>query len=103
MLSSMGMGILLGFIIQYIAKFPKEPSEIIWLKEVTKWYGLFGFGFMVLLKMLVVPLVLISIIRVIMNMNSDENLGKLTYKTILMLLGTTAIAASIGLIVGYLF
>ena len=103
MLSSMGMGILLGFIIQYIAKFPKEPSEIIWLKEVTKWYGLFGYGFMDLLKMLVVPLVLISIIRVIMNMNSDENLGKLTYKTILMLLGTTAIAASIGLIVGNLF
>ena len=103
MLASMGMGILLGFIIQYIAKFPKEPSEIIWLKEVTKWYGLFGYGFMDLLKMLVVPLVLISIIRVIMNMNSDENLGKLTYKTILMLLGTTAIAASIGLIVGNLF
>ena len=103
MLASMGMGILLGFIIQYIAKFPKEPSEIIWLKEVTKWYGLFGYGFMHLLKMLVVPLVLISIIRVIMNMNSDENLGKLTYKTILMLLGTTAIAASIGLIVGNLF
>ena len=103
MLSSMGMGILLGFIIQYIAKFPKDPSEIIWLKEVTKWYGLFGYGFMDLLKMLVVPLVLISIIRVIMNMNSDENLGKLTYKTILMLLGTTAIAASIGLIVGNLF
>ena len=103
MLSSMGMGILLGFIIQYIAKFPKEPSEIIWLKEVTKWYGLLGYGFMDLLKMLVVPLVLISIIRVIMNMNSDENLGKLTYKTILMLLGTTAIAASIGLIVGNLF
>ena len=103
MLASMGMGILLGFIIQYIAKFPKEPSEIIWLKEVTKWYGLLGYGFMDLLKMLVVPLVLISIIRVIMNMNSDENLGKLTYKTILMLLGTTAIAASIGLIVGNLF
>ena len=103
MLSSMGMGILLGFIIQYIAKFPKDPSEIIWLKEVPKWYGLFGYGFMDLLKMLVVPLVLISIIRVIMNMNSDENLGKLTYKTILMLLGTTAIAASIGLIVGNLF
>ena len=56
-----------------------------------------------LLKMLVVPLVLTSIIRVIMNMNRDENLGKLTSRTIFMLLGTTAIAASIGLIVGNLF
>ena len=103
MIVSMLIGIFLGFIIQYIAKFPKDPTQISWLKEVTSWYGLVGYGFMDLLKMLVVPLVLISIIRVIMNMNSDENLGKLTYKTILMLLGTTAIAASIGLIVGNLF
>ena len=103
MLASMGMGIILGFIIQYVAKFPKDPSKITWLNEVTSWYGLFGYGFMDLLKMLVIPLVLISIIRVIMNMNKDENLGKLTYRTILMLLGTTAIAASIGLIVGNLF
>ena len=103
MLASMGMGIILGFIIQYVAKFPKDPSTIIWLNEVTSWYGLFGYGFMDLLKMLVIPLVLISIIRVIMNMNKDENLAKLTYRTILMLLGTTAIAASIGLIVGNLF
>ena len=103
MLVSMGMGTILGFIIQYIAKFPKDPTQISWLKEVTTWYGLVGYGFMDLLKMLVIPLVLTSIIRVIMNMNKDENLGKLTSRTILMLLGTTAIAASIGLIVGNLF
>ena len=103
MLVSMGMGVILGFIIQYIAKFPKDPTQITWLKEVTSWYGIVGYGFMDLLKMLVIPLVLTSIIRVIMNMNKDENLGKLTSKTVLMLLGTTAIAASIGLIVGNLF
>ena len=103
MLVSMGMGTILGFIIQYIAKFPKDPTQISWLKEVTTWYGLVGYGFMDLLKMLVIPLVLTSIIRVIMNMNKDENLGKLTSRTILMILGTTAIAASIGLIVGNLF
>ena len=103
MLVSMGMSTILGFVIQYIAKFPKDPTQISWLKEVTTWYGLVGYGFMDLLKMLVIPLVLTSIIRVIMNMNKDENLGKLTSRTILMLLGTTAIAASIGLIVGNLF
>ena len=103
MIVSMLIGIVLGFIIQFIAKFPKDPTQINWLKEVTSWYGLVGYGFMDLLKMLVVPLVLTSIIRVIMNMNRDENLGKLTSRTIFMLLGTTAIAASIGLIVGNLF
>lgn len=103
MLVSMAMGIILGFIIQYVAKFPKDPTQITWLKEVTSWYGLLGYGFMDLLKMLVVPLVLTSLIRVIMNMNKDENLSKLTSRTILMLLGTTAIAAIIGLVVGNLF
>ena len=43
------------------------------------------------------------LIGYINDMNKDENLGKLTSRTILMLLGTTAIAASIGLIVGNLF
>ena len=103
MIVSMLIGIVLGFIIQFIAKFPKDPTQISWLKEVTSWYGLVGYGFMDLLKMLVVPLVLTSIIRVIMNMNRDENLGKLTSRTIFMLLGTTAIAASIGVIIGNIF
>ena len=44
MLVSMGMGTILGFIIQYIAKFPKDPTQISWLKEVTTWYGLVGYG-----------------------------------------------------------
>ena len=103
MLVSIVMGVALGLVIQYVANFPKNPTEIIWLNEVTKWYGLVGYGFMDLLKMLVVPLVFISIIRVIMNMKSDENLGKLTSKTVLMLLGTTALSGIVGLVIGNLF
>ena len=93
----MGMGTILGFIIQYIAKFPKDPTQISWLKEVTTWYGLVGYGFMDLLKMLVVPLIFVSIIRVIINMKAEENLGKLTTRSILTLLGTTTIAAIVGI------
>ena len=103
MIVSTIVGLILGVIIQVVAGFPNNPGEVQWITEVSKWYGLVGYGFMDLLKMLVIPLVLTSIIRVIMNMNKDENLGKLTSRTILMLLGTTAIAASIGLIVGNLF
>lgn len=103
MLVSMAMGIGLGFVIQYIAGFPKNPTEITWLNEVVKWYGLVGYGFMDLLKMLVIPLVLTSIIRVIMNMGSGENLGKLTSRTVLLLLGTTALSGIVGITVGNLF
>ena len=103
MIISTLLGIGLGVVIQYIAKFPQDPSQIPWLNETTKWYGLVGYGFMDLLKMLIVPLVLVSIIRVIMNMNQGENLGKLTSTTVFMLLGTTAIASIIGIVVGNLF
>ncbi|MBO3445519.1 cation:dicarboxylase symporter family transporter [Clostridium sp. CCUG 7971] len=103
MIISTLLGIGLGVVIQWVAKFPKDPSTIIWLTEVNKWYGLIGYGFMDILKMLVVPIVFVSIIRVIMNLKEGEDINKLTARTIIMLLGTTAVAAIIGIIIGNLF
>ena len=95
------LGFILGLIIQWIAGFPSVPRDVKWLSEVASWYGLIGNGFMDLLKMLVVPLVFLSIVRVIMNMKGD-NLGKMTARTIGMLVGTTLIAAIIGIVIGQL-
>ena len=103
MISAMGIGLVLGFIIQLVAGFPEKPSSIRWIEEVSKWYGLVGNGFMDLLKMLVVPLIFVSIIRVIINMKDGVNLGKLTSKSLLVLLGTTTLATIVGLVVGNLF
>ena len=103
MISAMGIGLVLGFIIQLVAGFPEKPSSVRWIEEVSKWYGLVGNGFMDLLKMLVVPLIFVSIIRVIINMKDGVNLGKLTLKSLTVLLGTTALAAIVGLVVGNLF
>ena len=103
MISAMGIGLVLGFIIQLVAGFPEKPSSVRWIEEVSKWYGLVGNGFMDLLKMLVVPLVFVSIIRVIINMKDGVDLGKLTSKSLLVLLGTTTLATIVGLVVGNLF
>ncbi len=102
MIISIFLGLGLGIIIQLIAKFPSDPSEISWIKEISSWYGLLGNGFMDLLKMIVMPLVLVSIIRVIMNMKED-NLGKLTFKSMGMFFLTTALAATIAIIIGTMF
>ena len=96
------LGLLLGVVIQIVAAFPENPSEVVWLNEVSNWYGLLGNGYMDLLKMLVVPLVFLSIVKVIMNMQG-ENLGKMTARAIGMLIGTTLIAAMIGIIVSIVF
>ena len=94
------IGLALGVIIQLVAGLPEDPTKVVWLQEVTKWYGLFGYGFMDLLKMLVVPMVFVSIIRVIINMKEGDNLQALTFRSLGMLLGTTALAAIIGIVVG---
>lgn len=93
------LGLALGLLIQIVAGFPSEPDEIIWMNEVSSWYSFVGNGFMDLLKMLVIPLVLISMIRVIMNMEGNH-LGKMAGKTIGTLLGTTLIAGILGMILG---
>lgn len=93
------IGLILGVIIQLVAGFPNDPKSITWLNETAKWYSLFGSGFMDLLKMLVVPMVLVSMIRVIINMGDQDNLESLTFRTIGMLLLTTALSAVIGTVV----
>lgn len=94
------IGLLLGIGIQLIAGMPEDPSSITWLNEIATWYDLIGSGFMSLLKMLVVPIVFVSIIRVILNMKDGDNLGKLTSRSILVLVITTATSALVGIIFG---
>lgn len=96
------IGLVLGIIIQVVAGFPEDPSNVVWLKEVSKWYSFVGSGFMDLLKMLVVPMVFVSILRVIIHMGENDDLGKLTFRSIGMLLGTTAMSAIVGVVVGNL-
>lgn len=103
MLSATGIGLVLGLLIQVVGGFPDAPLDVPFIAEINKWYGLFANGFMDLLKMLVIPLIFVSIMRVIINMKQGENLGKLTARTLGVLIATTSIAATIGLVIGNLF
>lgn len=93
------IGLVLGLIIQAVAGFPDNPSEITWLNEISKWYSLVGSGFMDLLKMLVVPLIFISILKVIIDMGEGKDLKHITFRTVAMLILTTALASIVGIIV----
>lgn len=96
MITGVCLGLALGVVIQLVAGLPKDPGQVVWLKEVSSWYGLFGNGYMDLLKMLVIPLVFVSIIRVIITMEGD-NLGKITLKTVVTLVGLSLVAGVIGM------
>ena len=55
-----------------------------------------------LIKMLVIPLVVSSLISSVTSLDNPDQLKKIGFKTIALLLGTTAIATVVGILVGSL-
>ena len=70
--------------------------------EISTWYSLIGTGFLKLVQLLAIPVVFLSIIKVVTEVKGDR-LKALTGKTFFTLLGTTAIAALVGILVVKLF
>ncbi|MDF2566214.1 MAG: sodium:dicarboxylate symporter [Massilibacillus sp.] len=71
-----------------------EASPIV--KETNSWFDIVGSGYVRLLKMIVVPLVLVSITSSIIQIKDIKTFRKTGVLVIGILLFTTAIAASIG-------
>lgn len=97
------LGLVLGLVMQWSAGFPAKPTDVTFISETTKWYSLFGNGFMNLVKMLVIPLVMVSIVHVIINMQDGMKLGKLVRNTIIMTMSMVAVSAILGLALGMIF
>ncbi|WP_343101805.1 dicarboxylate/amino acid:cation symporter [Romboutsia sp. MSSM.1001216sp_RTP31141st1_G3_RTP31141_220114] len=93
------LGLLLGFIFGLIVK--QLPTGFI--KDTLLLNGIlkvFGNGFTSAIKMMVVPLVFVSLICGIASMGDVKKLGRIGGKTMLFYLGTTAIAIIVSLILG---
>ncbi len=103
MIISTVLGLILGVVIQAVSGFAQNPLEITYVAETTTWYGLFGNGFVDLIRMLVVPLISVSIIYVIINMKEGANLGKLTRNTLIAMVSMVVVSTLVGLAVGMLF
>ena len=97
------IGLILGLVIQFVAGFPNDPMELTFVRETTLWYSLLGSGFISLVRMLVIPLVMVSIIHVIINMKEDANLGSLVKRTLVVSLVMVAVAVAVGLTLGIIF
>lgn len=97
------MGLALGLLIQYVSNFVDDPTQIPFVRETTKWYGLIGNGFIDFIRMLVIPLVMVSITHVIIHMDESNNVNAMVRKSIITTMTMVAIAAIVGLGFGILF
>lgn len=96
--TAMGIGIVLGAILQAIYG---AESQV--LTGTLDWYSIVGSGYVRLLMLIVVPLVMVSIIRAIINLEKTKQLGKMAGWVIGILIGTTMIAAVVGISSALLF
>ncbi|MFN1532123.1 L-cystine transporter [Vibrio jasicida] len=87
-------GSLFGLALQLIHG---EGSAVI--AQTLEWVGIVGSGYVGLLKMVIMPLVLVSMIAAVVKLEKGGSLGKISGLTISVLLVTTAIAALIGIVV----
>lgn len=96
MLVGLILGCIIGLGVQAIEGFPDGSTVV--LKETSTWYGLFGRTFIAFIRMIVIPLVFVSIVKVILDFGGDKSLTKVTRRGIFWLLFTTGIAAILGMI-----
>ncbi|MYL50486.1 cation:dicarboxylase symporter family transporter [Halobacillus litoralis] len=96
--AGLGLGVLLGVYLQFA--FGTDSSIT---AQTTDWYNIAGRGYVRLLMMIVIPLIMVSIIQSIINLEKTSQLGKISLWIIGVLVGTTAIAALVGIGSSFLF
>ena len=104
--STLSRQVLLGLVFGsafglIIHMFYGEGNPII--SETLAWVNVVGSGYVGLLKMVIMPLVLVSMIAAVVRLENSGSLGKISALTIGILLFTTMIAALIGIAVTQIF
>lgn len=86
------IGLILGVVWALLS------SSLGWSSFTIDWIAPFGTIFINLLKLIAVPLVLVSIISGVANIGDPKSLGRMGGKTLLIYLLTTVLSASAGLL-----
>lgn len=86
-------GLFGGIIFGAILKTMADDAAV---SESLRWISLVGTAYTKLLKMMVIPLIFVSIVCAIINQKSGKNLGKITALVLAILLGTAAVASVVG-------
>ncbi|MDX1302056.1 L-cystine transporter [Photobacterium sp.] len=96
--TSLALGVIFGGTLQFIYG---GGSDVI--ATTLEYVNIVGAGYVSLLKMIIMPLIMVSIIGAIIKVKDSGSLGKISGLSIGILLATTAASALIGILVSNLF
>lgn len=95
-LTALLIGITFGLIVRVV-------FDAAAIESLDKFMYIFSGGYIALLKMVVIPLILVAMTTSIMHSESGGNIARVAPKVIMVLVGTVAIAAFVGVISTYIF
>lgn len=95
---SLGLGVIFGACLQFVYGSGSEA-----INQTLNYVNIVGAGYVSLLKMIIMPLIMVSIIGAIIKVKDSGSLGKISGLSIGILLATTAASALIGILVTHLF
>ncbi|WP_422449945.1 cation:dicarboxylate symporter family transporter [Endozoicomonas sp. ALB091] len=84
---ALGMGVGYGACLQLFYGYPSET-----LTESINWFNIVGNGYVSLLKMIIVPLVMVSVISAILKLKGAGTLGSISGWILTLLMVTVSIA-----------
>ncbi|MCA1058680.1 L-cystine transporter [Rossellomorea aquimaris] len=90
--AALGLGIVFGLGLQWVYEAGDEN-----VTQSIEWFNIVGTGYIKLLQMIVMPLVFVSIVSAFTKLKQSSNLGKISVLIIGLLVGTTAVAAAVGI------
>ena len=96
------MGLLLGAGYGLALQFLYGSGDAA-VKETLTWTNVVASGYISLLKMVIMPLVLVMMIAAVVRMREVADLGRIGGSVVGILVGTTAVAALVGIFVSNLF
>ena len=96
--AGLAMGVLLGAMFQF-AYGAAAPTVAL----TNQYIDIVGSGYVNLLKMIVMPLIMVSIIAAVLKFKDAKSLGKISGLTIFILMSTTTVAAMIGIAMARLY
>jgi len=98
---SLPLQIIIGLILGIL--WALTSSSMGWSSFTMDWIAPFGQIFINLLKLIAIPLVLFSIIAGIGNLSDTATLGRMGVKTLVLYIGSTILAASVGMLLANTF
>ncbi len=96
------LGLLLGAGYGLTLQFLYGSGDAV-VKETLTWTNVVASGYISLLKMVIMPLVLVMMIAAVVRMREVADLGRIGGSVVGILVGTTAVAALVGIFVSNLF